>query len=158
MKVITGEHAEKGLHVTPKEDRFLLREKGEVPEYFAIYISTHATEAASGWLRHSNTISTSFSGPNPPLRGLKRNTQSIAFICGKVFIYVFATREKGIESSKFIKMNSLECVHPISKSEFIWPTKKQTSKEEMSRLAWLLNDTQKDPRFRYGGDLPDSGA
>ena len=44
MKVITGEHAEKGMHVTPKEDRLLLKEKGEIPEYFAIYISTHATD------------------------------------------------------------------------------------------------------------------
>ena len=60
MKVITGEHAEKELQVTPKEDRFLLKEKGEIPEYFAIYVSTHTTEAASGWLRISNTISTSF--------------------------------------------------------------------------------------------------
>lgn len=158
MKVITGEHAEKGLHVTQKDDRLSLKEKGIIPEYFAIYISTHATDAASGWLRISNTISTSISGPNPPLRGLKRNTQSVAIICGKVFIYVFATREKGIESAKFIKMNSLECIHPMDNSELTWPTKKQTSQEEMSRLAWLLNDIDKHPRVRFGGDLPENRA
>ena len=86
------------------------------------------------------------SGPNPPLRGLKRNTQSVAIICGKVFIYVFATREKGIESSKFIKMKSLESIYPMNNSVLAWPTQIQTSQEEMSRLAWLLNDIDKQDR------------
>lgn len=158
MKVITGEHADKGLHVTPKEDRFLLKEIGKIPEYFAIYISTHTTGSTSGWLRISNTISTSLSGPNPPLGGLKRNTQSVAIICGKLFIYVFATREKGIESSKFFKINSLECICPMSNFELPWPPQEQISQKEMSRLAWLLNDIDEHPRFLYGGDLPDSSV
>lgn len=154
LKVIVGEHAEKGIHVTPQKDRYLLKEENKIPEYFAIYVCSHDSKADTAWLRISNTLALSPNGPNPPLGNMKRNTQSVSFICGRVFVFVFASREQGIDSGGFIKMNSLKRLHPQELENIEWPTQKQVTKREMSKLAWALDELDKYTNVRYGGDLP----
>lgn len=154
LKVIVGEHAEKGIHVTPKNDRLMLKEENRVPDYFVIYVCSHDTKSDTAWLRISNTLASSPKGPNPPLGNMTRNTQSVAFICGRVFIFVLASREQGIEPTEFIKMDGLERLYPQELENIEWPTSIQVNKREMSKLAWALDELDKYTSVRYGGDLP----
>lgn len=154
MKVMLGEHAEKGIHVTPNKDRYLLKDKQKIPEYFAIYIGTHDSNSDASWVRISDTLAASPEGPNPKLGNLKRNTQSVTFLCGKVFIFVFASRENGIDSTEFFQLNNLQRIYPNQCSNIEWPTGKALTTSEMSQIAWALNDLHKMPNVHYGGDLP----
>lgn len=154
LKVIVGEHAEKGIHVTPKKNRYLLMEENKVPEYFVIYVCSHDTKSDTAWLRISNTLALSPKGPNPPLGNMTRNTQSVAFVCGRAFIFVFASREQDIGPTEFIKMNGLERLYPQELETIEWPTPKQVNKQEMSKLAWALHELDKYTSVQYGGDLP----
>lgn len=153
MKVIVGEHVEKGIHVTPKRDRHLLKEENKIPEYFAIHVSSHASKSDTAWLRISNTLALSPNGPNPPLVNVKRNTQSIAFLCGRVFIFVFASREVGIDSTAFIKTDNLHRIYPQELENIEWPTEKPVTKQEMGNLAWALDELKKYSNVHYGGPL-----
>ena len=154
VKVIIGEHADKGIHVTPRLDRSKLKEENKIPEYFVIYICSHDSQADTAWLRISNTLALSAKGPNPPLGSMKRNTQSIAFICGRVFIFVFATREQDIDAAEFIKMKSLKQLWPQKIEIIEWPTPKLVTEREMSKLAWAIDELDKYTTVSYGGDLP----
>jgi len=154
MKVMLGEYAEKGIHVTPKNDRHLLKDKKKIPEYFAIFIGTHDSNSDTSWLRISDTLALSPAGPDPKLGNLKRNTQSVTFLCGRVFIYVFACRENGIEPTEFVQINSLQRIYPNKNSNIYWPTDKILTEREMSEIAWALNDLHKMPNVRYKRDLP----
>jgi len=73
MKAIVGEHSEENTHVTPFTDRTKLKDFGEIPSYFCIYIGVHSEKFDSAWLRTSLTIALSKSGPNPPLGNRNRN-------------------------------------------------------------------------------------
>lgn len=154
LKVIVGEHAEKGIHVTPKRDRYLLKDENKIPEYFAIYVSGHNSKSDTAWLRISNTLALSPKGPNPPLGNLKRNTQSVAFLCGRMFIFVFASREDGINPTKFLKVDKLKRLYPIESEHIELPTKNLLTEQEMGKLAWALDELEKYSNVHYGGNLP----
>jgi hypothetical protein len=154
MKSIFGEHFESETHMTPAEDRKLFRSQMTIPEYFSIYIGNHGTEANTGWLRHSMTVSKTVDGPSPPLNGLKRNTQSIGIICGPLFIYVLAIREDEVDPTKFLKFNKLLRIFPIQTETIKWPPIDKLTQEEMSNFAYVLSDIKNHKNVRYGGELP----
>lgn len=158
MKTIVGEHAEKGLHVTPEEDRRKFKEQGTIPDYYSIYLSIHGERDMTGWLRMSNTLSVSLDGPDPPLNGLQRNTQSVSFICGKMFVYVFAARANGIDSSRFVDATPLTRVAPLETPEVSIPNGAPINRDRINQIAWSLHSLPKHPRYIFAGDLPSEQA
>jgi hypothetical protein len=154
MKAIIGEHSEKETHITPSEDRRLLRLEKRIPEYFAIYIGVHNTNSDSAWLRISQTIALSPEGPSPPLGRLKRNMQSIAFICGSLFVFVFAVREDSIEPTKFLQLKKLIRIFPNQSEVVKWPPTDTLNRIDMGRIAWALDEMKKLNNVKYAGDLP----
>ncbi len=154
VKVIVGEHAESDIYVTPLVDRVLLRSENKIPEYYAIFIGCHEHQSSSSWLRISQTLAVSEEGPNPPLGKLKRNSQSITFTCGPLFVYVLAIREIGINSSEFFTLPNLIQIFPIRQQEVHIPPVNTLSDAQMSNIAWAFDDIKNAPNIKYGGDLP----
>ena len=153
VKTIVGEHAEPDICVTPETDRYLLRSQGIIPSYFAIYIGRHMTTSDTARLRTSQTISLSRDGPTPPLGDLKRNTQSIAFLCGPLFLFVLAIRVDGIEATEFFRFPKLLQLFPPHEPVIHWPLAQTLSKSDMGRIAYELEGIKNLPNVHDGGDL-----
>lgn len=154
MKVITGEHAGNDIHVTPEEDRNLLMLKNIIPEYFAIYIGVHGAESHSAWLRISQTIALSPNGPNPQLGKLKRNTQTVSFICGPLFVFAFSIREKGINPTEFFNLGHLKQIFPPRDNIVTLPQNGILSEMDMGRIAYALDDMKDMNNVKYLGEFP----
>lgn len=153
LKSIIGEHAEQDTHVTPINDRDLFRTQQVIPEYFAIYIGKHNENSDTAWLRTSQTIAKSPLGPNPSLGDLKRNMQSVAFICGPLFIYVLAIREVGIEAAAFLNLPKLMRIFPLESAQISWPPDKILGRKDMGLAAWALDEMNNLANIKYAGDL-----
>jgi len=154
VKAIIGEHSEQETYMTPSHDRMLLRLEGKIPDYFAIYIGLHSANSDSAWLRISQTIALSPKGPSPALGHIKRNTQSIAFICGPLFVFVFAVREHGICPIEFLKLNKVLRIFPKQFEIVKWPPAHILTKMDMGQIAWALDEMKNSKNVRYAGDLP----
>jgi hypothetical protein len=107
MKVLVSEQSEEGTQVTPKEDIKSFYDNGRIPEYFRVYLGKHDTENKSDYMRCSYTFSLSDKGPIEPMYGLQRNTQTIAFLLGPVFIYVIACRETSLRIWQKFRLNEV---------------------------------------------------
>jgi len=153
MKAIIGEHAGNKIHVTPTMDRLLVRSQSKIPEYFAIYIGRQGTESNTSWVRISQTLALSPDGPSPKLEGLTRNTQSIAFLCGPLFIYVLAIRLDGVDAANFVNFEKLLQLWPIKHTTIDWPATPVLTPVEMGRIAYALEDMKYLPNVHDGGDL-----
>lgn len=153
LKSIVGEHDEDNTQVTPPADRNLFLTTRKTPEYYAIYIGRHSERSDTAWLRTSLTLARSQFGPNPPLGDLKRNTQSIAFICGSLFVYVLAIRENEITASEFLNLPKLTRIFPYHSSNINWPPKQTLDASDMGLAAFALDEMTKMKNVRYGGDL-----
>lgn len=154
LKSIIGEHSEQDTHVTPHEERDLFRAAKKIPEYFAIYIGSHNAESDTAWLRISQAIALAPEGPSPPLGNLKRNMQSIAFICGPLFVYVLAIRENGIEPTEFLRLPKLMRIFPNQSDVIKWPPTDILTSRDMGVAAWALDGMTNLDNIRYAGDLP----
>ena len=154
LKSIIGEHSEQETHVTPQAERNLFRTQKNIPDFFAIYIGKHNEKADTAWLRTSQTIARSPTGPNPPLGDLKRNMQSIAFICGPLFVYVLAIREDGIKATEFLNLPELIRIFPTQSDKIIWPPNNTLTSKDMGLAAWALDEMKNLSNVKYAGDLP----
>ena len=111
------------------------------------------TTSDTAWLRTSQTISLSRDGPTPPLGDLKRNTQSITFLCGPLFLFVFAIRVDGIEATGFFRFPKLSQLFPPHEPVIHWPLAQTLSKSDMGRIAYELEGIKNLPNVHDGGDL-----
>ena len=153
VKTIVGEYSEPDIAVTPEIDRHLVKEQGRIPDYYAIYLGHHSSGSDSAWLRTSMTLALTMDGPDPPLDGYTRNTQSIAFLCGPLFLFVLTMRVNGIKASDFMRLPKLTQIFPPQYSSVRWPNAESLNKQDMGKIAYALDDLKNHPNFRYGGDL-----
>ena len=142
------------LHVTPLTERELFREQLIIPDFFAVYIGKHNESSDTAWVRTSQTVARSPCGPNPPLGDLKRNMQSIAFICGSLFVFVLAIRENGINPAEFLHLPKLTQIFPMKFDVVKWPPDNILNKADMGQAAWALDEMTNMSNVRYGGELP----
>lgn len=154
LKTIVGEHVEPDLYVTPKEDRRKFFESRIIPDFFAIYIGSHSSRSDSAWLRISNTLASSASGPLPQLVEAKRNTQSVSFICGPLFIFVLAIREDGINPTEFMSLKKVVRIFPSLSADIDWPPKNVLTERDMGQIAYALDELKNMDNVKYLGDLP----
>jgi hypothetical protein len=154
MKAIVGENSVKNTHVTPFADRTKLKDLGEIPSYFCIYIGVHSEKFDSAWLRTSITLSLSKSGPVPPLGNRNRNSQSIGMIFGPLFAFVLAIRHDNIDPATFIRFTKIRRIYPDGDLSISWPPEKVLSNNDMGTIVYALDDLNKMPNVFYGGDIP----
>lgn len=154
MKVIVAEQSEENTQVTPEMDRIHFYRDIKIPDYFRIYIGKHTTPHNSAYLRHSVTLALSKTGPITALNGMKRNTQTVSFLLGPIFIYVIACREEGCKVWRYFKLNQLKCIFPNTKNIFNSRTLKIINQRRMAIIANSLNDLTSSSIVKYGGSRP----
>jgi hypothetical protein len=107
------------IGITPIQDRKAFYLHQLIPSYFSIYIGVHSTSSRSGFVRNSMALSPSKSLEKSVkelnLKGLVKNTQSISFICGKLFIYILASRVDGINIRDRFDLSSMVRICPKKK-------------------------------------------
>ena len=154
MKAITGEHAEPEIFVTPISDRIVFQSELEIPSYFEIYIGSHNHAENTAWLRRSHTMALSPNGPTPPLNGLQRNTQTIAMLCGPIFILVIAIRLEGIKPKDIFQFKKLKKIFPLSNCELNWPTAPIINQSDLSRFSNILDELGNLPNVHHLPEIP----
>ena len=92
--------------------------------------------------------------PSPSLDGRTRNFQSIAFLCGPLFVYVIAARLDNFDVVSAFNSGHLVRIWPIHNRTVHWPLAHVLSPTEMDRFAMALDEMKSLPNVRYGGDLP----
>jgi hypothetical protein len=123
LKCIVAEHAD-GRELTPKVDRFALRERGTIPEYFRIYLINHNLAKGTGYMRHSLGISLSGPPTDPPAWGTPKNIQTISFFLGRIFVHLNAARidDYSIESRYLLPEIWGQCrIWPFQHLRLRWP-------------------------------------
>jgi hypothetical protein len=155
MKVIVAEQSEEGTQVTPEVDRKIFYENEKIPDYFRVYIARQKTTHESAYLRHSVTLASSPDGPSPSLNGMRRNTQTVGFLIGSLFVYVTAARVDNFNLEGKLNLKHLRCIYPNQGGEVIWNTVKELEQPEMSAIVWALDDLISSSSVKYGGPLKD---
>ena len=93
LKCMVSEHGPVNMAVTPRQDREAFKITGEIPDYFRIYMTSHAMKMGVSYVRQSNCMVFDLtSGPRPPLLGMPHNIQTISFLLGRVFVHLNAAR------------------------------------------------------------------
>lgn len=149
MKSIVAEHSERKINVTPESDRREFYRNLLIPEYFQIFISQQNSAQKAGFLRHSLTLSSSKDGPDPPLNGLNRNTQSVTFICGSLFIHVLACRAKNLKIEECFDLSRLEKLWPLINRDISWPVEVVLTQNQMSSYIHSLGRLVNHPSVVY---------
>lgn len=105
LKMMVAEFNIPAEVVIPQIDRDALYLKRIIPSYFRIWaISSNSEKWRSRYIRHNATFS--LPGTVPTFK-TKRNTQTIAWGVGKIFIYVMMSTAPGLDLIDFIN------VHPL---------------------------------------------
>ena len=138
MKVIISEHSEKDLNVTPIQDRKRFYDNTSIPDYFGIYIGKNNSESVSGFLRHTSTLSKNKNLNDLCLRGLNRNTQSISFICNRLFVHVIAARVDNMDINKYFDLSSLVRLKIDSSENIAWASLSPVSKSKIHQITWSM--------------------
>lgn len=110
-----------------------------MPSYFNIFISGHSIDHNSAWVRHSWTMAFSPSDPTPSMDGRQRNSQSISFVIGPIFIYVLNVRLVGFVPDKYFKFGEIKNIWPSKMNFLRWPQKPLT-KLETDVLAYMSHE------------------
>lgn len=155
MKALVAEHSEGGTQITPIQDRKAFYLHQFIPSYFSIYIGVHNTSSRSGFVRHSIALSPSKSLEKNVKelnsKGLVKNTQSISFICGKLFIYILASRVDGINIRDRCDLSPMVRICPKEKDRIEWPISPSLSEIELSDITHSL--THLASKAKYAGPL-----
>lgn len=78
LKVLVCEHDNRGTEVTRQANRTAFMTSGIIPEYFNIYLLRHKCASRVGYVRSSQTVSTTSGTPVPLLEGRTKNTEQIS--------------------------------------------------------------------------------
>lgn len=104
LKMMIAEHNVPDDVVVRQEDRDRFFSDRTIPPYFHIWvISSRSEKWRSRYIRHNAT----FSLPTNPPTSARKNTQTIAWGVGSVFIYVMMSVAEGLDLTKWIS------VHPV---------------------------------------------
>ena len=156
MKTIVGEHAEKGISVTPLNDRKLFKDEGKIPDYFAIYIGRQISFIETAWQRMSQILASSPRGPNPPLNRAQHNIQTVTFICGPLLAFSVGVLEYEINASKLFNLPKLVQIYPPTQERVSWPPVCTLNSGEVNHIAFALDKLKNHPNVIYAGDPPNA--
>lgn len=154
-KVIVGEHAEPQMALTPAKDREILFKESRIPDYFRIYAGIHSSRSDTGYFRHSATLSTSTSGPEPPLSNeTHRNIQTTAFLFGRLIVFVISVRIVDLTPEDLFQVKHMARLWPPSDQGARLNEYRVMSDADIQQLYQVLNRLIASPNVKYGGPLP----
>lgn len=154
-KVIVGEHAEPQTALTPAIDREFLFKESRIPDYFRIYAGIHSTKSDTGYFRHSATLSTINSGPEPPLlNGIHRNVQTTTFLFGRLIIFTISVRIHDLSPEELFHVKHMARLWPPLDQDVRLNEFRVLSDTDIHNLYQALNRLIASPKVRYGGPLP----
>ena len=159
LKLIVSEHGPECRPTTPFEDRNRLMERGEIPDYFRIYIGAQRTKAGTGYLRRTAIGSRPYQGV-PELGDTAANIQQTTFLLGKSFVHLNAVRVEGAEiEQQFFrrKIHKFGRLWPMETDRKKWPDKAIVNQSELSSLANSWVEVRNRPNVVWAGDLPSVG-
>lgn len=152
LKSMVGEQSQKEARTTPSSDLLDFNFHKRIPKYYEIYIAKHKEKEGTAWMRISMAMTSSILGPSPSFAGVSRNIQSIAFLCGSLFVYVIAINETGVKRKLNLQFPKLTKIFPDLSEDREWPPNQTISSQEMSAISWTLDDLKKDNSIGYLGD------
>jgi hypothetical protein len=154
LKAIVCEHASLD-HLTPQEDRNVLRLHLEVPAYFRVFIARHSGELRAAYLRHSATFSRSLEGLAPPLsKNLNRNVQITTILVGPLCFHITAIRVDGVPSSLLDPVRRMHQLHPGPYQLFAVNELPLLADLDMHLNSQAIDRIMNHPKVMYGGELP----
>lgn len=153
MKVMVAEHNHDGTQVTPAQDLKEFYKNQTIPSYYRVYIGRHNTDTSSAYCRHSCTLARTMDGPVCSMEGMERNTQSVSFLIGPLFIFVYACREQDTHIWRDIKLNQMTCIYPSERKSLQLSSIKLINSARISVISNSLEDIINSPSIKYGGNL-----
>lgn len=153
MKVMVAEHNHDGTQVTLALDLKAFFESAAIPSYYRVYLGRHDTGTNSAYYRHSCTLARTMSGPVCTMEGMYRNTQSVSFLIGPLFIFVFSCREQDTYIWRDIKLNQMTCIFPSKRKSLQLSSIKHINSDRISEISNSLEDIINSPSVKYGGKL-----
>lgn len=156
LKTLISEHDQRGIEVTPQEDRTSFMAHGTIPDYFNVYLLSHASPSRIGYVRNSYTVSLTREGPQPPLDDLQKNTQVVSIILGSAMLFVTAARVYGFRVEDRLHMPVVvgRRIWPPNVAPLEWPGDPILTNDQMRRLAYCMETIAALPQVRWGGDIP----
>ncbi len=153
LKCIVAEHASRDTTLTPETDRFALRDRGAIPDYFQIYLINHNIKHGIRYNRHSVGISLTGPVSNPPPWGRPKNVQSISFLLGRILVHLNASRIENytIESRyRTFPINVWETCRlwPFVGNNMVWPRRPLLDRGGVSSVSSALEIALSGPRSR----------
>lgn len=137
LKIMVGEHNQRGDAVTSPEERRVFQESLEIPKNFRIWI---AKCGVGGWetayFRHSGTVSLT---PDIRPEHRSKNIHSVTFGIGDLLVHVLHTTVSGLDLD--LNLSQPHVVVPLFPySELIdWPTARNLTVNEAAFLAHTLD-------------------
>ena len=149
--MMVAEHNVPTEVVVPQADRDRFFADRTIPSYFRIWvISSNSEKWGSRYIRHNAT----FGLPGTLTPTVKRNTQTIAWGVGRLFILVAMTTAEGLDLTDFFS------VHPVVLQLFPYvgnvlplPFLKSIDDASGDRLAGILEELMQSPKVKYK-DIP----
>jgi len=86
--------------------------------------------------------------------GMKRNTQTVSFIFGPLFVYVIAARLSNFHIERAFNLSAMHCIFPVIRDKIVWPFEERLSHAEMSRVAYSLDSFISKYDIKHRGPVP----
>jgi hypothetical protein len=147
LKVMVAEHNVPAEVVASQTDRDNFLGNRTIPPYFHIWvISSNSEKWRSRYIRQNAT----FSSPGALPLKVKRNTQTIAWGLGRLFIFVVMTTAEGLDLTEFFRIHPLVLkLFPYSGSTLPLPFMWSIDDASGDQLAGTLDELIKSPRVIY---------
>lgn len=151
LKMMVSEHNIPPDVILPQIDRDNFFTDRTIPPYFHIWvISSNSEKWRSRYIRHNATFSLPPVVPTSP----KKNTQTIAWGVGRLFIYVMMSTAGGVDLTKWIDVHpTVLKLYPYAGETLPLPFLRSIDDQSGDKMAFTLDELIKSPRVLYK-DLP----
>jgi hypothetical protein len=147
LKMMVAEHNIPADVVVLQADRDRFYTDRTIPPYFHIWaLSSHSEKWRSRYIRHNATFSLPGTIPASP----KKNTQSIAWGVGRLFIFVMMTLAEGLNLLEFINVHPFVLkLFPYSGEMLPLPFLRSIDDASGDRMAGTLDLLVQSPKVIY---------
>lgn len=139
MKTMLAEHSNNKTESTPKSDLIEFGKRQKVPNSFRIYLAKHDLSENFAYSRTSVRLGTS---PIQSREVIKQgnNTQSTAFLIGRLFIYVFSCLDPKVNILGEFQLNHMKRLRFHKSKQLPLKRLKQISSVEVNRIVFALEN------------------
>lgn len=147
LKVMVGEHNQRGDAVTLPADRAQFRSGLHLPQNFKIWIARCGTDGwETAYLRHAATVSAS---PSVRPEHRHKNIHSVTFGIGDLLVHVLHTTAADVNLELSVEQRGLVLqLYPIE-GDIAWPPVRCIGADEAAYLARTLDRLFRSDRVRW---------